>query len=72
MRTEHAQIAGHDLTGNTPGVIFALNNDNDDFFLDQSTRGAQEGVVWDGAVTLDMIDRHSREALEAIHDGLYS
>lgn len=71
MQAELGRIAGTDLSGNTPGIIFALDHDYNEYILGSSTRGAQEGVVWDGAVTLDMIDKYSREALEAITDGLY-
>ncbi|MEO5949236.1 MAG: hypothetical protein ABIP74_02445 [Candidatus Saccharimonas sp.] len=50
----------------TPGIVFGLHPDFNDYALRNSDRGAGEGVIWDGAVTLDMIDRHSREALEKL------
>lgn len=48
------------------GLLFALSPEYNDFYLRESDRGAREGVIWDGAVTLDMIDTKSRAALEAI------
>ena len=68
---EHLRAATDIRTPDTlPGIVFALDKPFNDYVLDPSTRGAREGVVWHGAVTLDMIDRHSRVALEAILDNV--
>lgn len=48
------------------GLLFALSPEYNDFYLRESDRGAREGVVWDGEVTLDMIDARTRAALETI------
>ena len=50
------------------GILLALSPEYNDFYLRESDRGAGEGVVWDGIVTLDMIDDKSRAALESIVD----
>ena len=63
MRTFLAEQTGQ-RTQHIPGIVFALHPDFNDYVLRPSDRGAEEGVVWDGAVTLDMIDEHTREALE--------
>lgn len=49
-----------------PGIIFALDPDYNKYLLRDSDMGAGEGVVWDGIVTLDMIDRYSRAAMEQL------
>lgn len=66
MRETLASQLGIAVDQPLPGIIFGLDPRYNDYVLSPSTRGAREGVVWQGAVTLDMIDRHSREALEAI------
>ena len=66
MRATPAAQLGIAVDQPLPGIIFGLDPRYNDYVLSPSTRGAREGVVWQGAVTLDMIDRHSREALEAI------
>lgn len=48
----------------SPAIIFPLDPHYNDYYLRESDRGACEGVVWDGAVTLDMIDRRSRAFFE--------
>ena len=70
MRQELGRIAGYSILSQSPGIIFALHPDYNDLLLEPSTKGAGEGVVYDGAVTLDMIDEHSREALKAIYGNL--
>lgn len=67
MRTFLTEQVGQPVH-NTPGIIFALHPDFNDYLLRPSDRGAREGVIWDGAVTLDMIDKHSRSALKKILD----
>ncbi len=62
MRREIAHRDGYLPTDPTPGIVFALHPDYNDIYLRPSDRGAREGVVWDGAVTLDMIDEHTRDA----------
>ena len=64
MREDVAQVAGARAADQTPGVVFALHPDFNDYVLRPSDQGACEGVIWDGAVTLDMIDEHTRLALE--------
>lgn len=63
MRTFLTEHVGHPVP-HIPGIVFALHPDFNDYLLRPSDRGAQEGVIWDGAVTLDMIDEHTRAALE--------
>lgn len=69
MRNELSMLARRLPSDETPGIIFGLHPDLNDLLLRESDRGNREGVVWDGAVTLDMIDRHTKEALERITDG---
>lgn len=66
MQESLALMSSQELTRKTSGIIFALDKRYNDYILDESTRGAKEGVVWSGAVTLDMIDTRSRDALECI------
>ena len=70
MREHLSAITGICTPDTLPGIVFALDKPFNDYVLDPSTKGAREGVVWHGAVTLDMIDRHSRAALEAILDNV--
>lgn len=70
MREELAVMTYIDGNAALPGIVFGLDPSYNDHVLLPSERGAREGVVWHGAVTLDMIDRRSREAFEAIIDGV--
>lgn len=66
MRQSLAERMGTDPNAPLPAIILGLRPEFNEYVLLPSTRGAQEGVVWDGIVTLDMIDRHSRTAIKKI------
>lgn len=52
---------GIDDLGEAPSVIFALNPEFNGCYLRKSDKGSCEGVVWDGQVSVDMIDPFSLE-----------
>ena len=52
---------GIDDLGEAPSVIFALNPEFNGCYLRKSDKGSCEGVVWDGQVSVDMIDPFSQK-----------
>ena len=68
MRDHLALATGHSAHEPTPSIVFGLAADYNNFYLRPSDMGAGYGLVWDGDVTLDMIDPQTQAALLPLVD----